>query len=302
MRQQHQWIIALLPIISASLYRYGADALNVLCLCLFTSVLFDAGTNLIIKSKDNTSNWTSVPMAILLAVLLPVGTPWWMVVIGSGLMIILGKKLFGGIGAYPVHPVLLSYAMLQISWPATFKHTGAVLAYDWNISMVSPLQMIKTLGASAETIFSWQDMLLGNQVAGLGNGLVLFVLIGGILLLLMRTITWHIPVAFIIGVVCMGGLLRLVDPQCTATPIFHLLSASTLLGAFFLAPEPTTSPVNSLPMIMYGLLGGALLVLIRTFSIHLDGIAFTILLINMVYPLLDRITPAVRGLEVADHA
>lgn len=234
--------------------------------------------------------------------MLPVDIPWWLVVTGCLLMIFIGKKLFGGIGAYPVHPVMLTYAMLYISWPQHFNNTKALLSYDWNVPMIDVLQISKTYGQNGASLFSWQDLLMGNQVAALGNGLILFILIGGIMLILMNAISWHIPTAFILGVVGMSAILKLIEPGLSAAPLFHLLSASTLLGAFFLATESTTSPVNPIPMLIYGLVGGALLVLLRSFSEHIDGIAFTILIINFMAPLLDRITPGIRGLELENHA
>jgi len=100
----------------------------------------------------------------------------------------------------------------------------------------------------------------------------------------------------------MSTILQLIDPELSASPLFHLLSASTLLGAFFLATETTTSPVNPIPMLIYGFFGGALLVLLRSFSDHIDGIAFTILIINFMAPLLDRITPRICGMELGHHA
>ena len=262
----------------------------------------DAVANLIIKSKDSVTNWSSVPFAILLAVLLPVGIPWWLAVTGCCIMILIGKKLFGGIGSYPVHPVMLTFAMLEISWPQHFINTKALLNYDWNVPMIDLLQISRTYGQDGEALFSWQKLLLGDQVAALGNGLVLFILIGGILLILMNAVTWHIPSAFILGVLSMSTVLQLINPHLSASPFFHLLSASTLLGAFFLATETTTSPVNPIPMLIYGFFGGALLVLLRSFSNHIDGVAFTILIINLFYPLLDRITPRIHGMELESHA
>lgn len=301
-RLQQLWVIALLPVISASVYRFGTSAIEIYCLCIASAVIADAGTNLIIKTRDPVTNWSSVPLAILLAVMLPVGTPGWLVVTGCLLMILLGKKLFGGIGAYPVHPVMLTYAMMHISWPQHFNNTKALLGHDWNIPMIDILQISKTYGQNGEALFSWQDLLMGYQVAAIGNGMILFILIGGLLLLLMRAISWHIPTAFILGVIGMSALLKGIDPTLSASPLFHLLSASTLLGAFFLATESTTSPVNPIPMLIYGFFGGALLVLLRSFSEHTDGIAFTILIINFIAPLVDRITPKIRGLEIQHHA
>lgn len=116
---------------------------------------------------------------------------------------------------------------------------------------------------------------------------------GGILLLLFRQIRWHIPVSFLVGVYLSALVLHVLSPEQFASPLFFLLTGSTVFAAFFLVPESTTSPVNPLPMILYGLLGGILLVIIRSFSMYSDGVVFAVLLLNLCNPLLDRITPAI---------
>ena len=100
----------------------------------------------------------------------------------------------------------------------------------------------------------------------------------------------------------MGLILHIVSPEQFATPIFYILSGGTIFGAFFLAPEYTTSPANRVPMLIYGFLGGVLLLLIRAFSVYSDGLIFAILLINLCNPLIDRITPKIYGLEEVKNA
>jgi H+/Na+-translocating ferredoxin:NAD+ oxidoreductase subunit D len=112
----------------------------------------------------------------------------------------------------------------------------------------------------------------------------------------LREIPWQVPLSFLVGVYVCAWLLEMVAPGRTASPLFQMLAGNTILAAFFLAPEHTNSPVNFWPMIIYGLLGGVLLVLIRAFSTHIDGTIFAILLINLCAPLLDRMTPRLVGL------
>jgi electron transport complex protein RnfD len=145
-------------------------------------------------------------------------------------------------------------------------------------------------------------LLLGDQVAGIGNAMVLWLIIGGLILILWRQITWHIPVSFLLGVAVISFLGHLVYPDSFPSVQFQLLSGSTVFTTFFLVTDHTTSPVNKLPMIIYGFLGGLVLVLIRSFSIFYDGAVFAVLLINLCNPLIDRITPKVYGLEVKTNA
>jgi len=247
-------------------------------------------------------NWNSIVYSVLLAFFMPYNAPWWLIVVGCVILILVGKKLFGGLGAFPVHPVMLTYAILLVSWPHRFDYTAALLSLNWDTNMIEPMRLVKTLGNSAESAFDWHILLLGKQSAGIGNGLVLYLLIGGILLLLLRQIRWHIPVAFLLGVIVTSLILQSFGTVNIASPGFQILTGSVVFAAFFIATDFTTSPVHPVPMLVYGFLGGILVVLIRGFSNHVDGIAFAIILINLTTPLLDRIAPKVLGAEVPTNA
>jgi electron transport complex protein RnfD len=299
---QQLWLLALVPAIVASVWLFGMNAARIIGLTVAFSVTFDALSERIVRSKDKTTNWSSVNLAVILSFLMPFDSPLWLLGVGSFIMIVIGKKLFGGYGAYPVHPALLSFAMLRVSWPSRFDYTASMISLNWSEKMIEPLRAVKTIGGSAESLYDWHDLLFGRQVSGIGEGLVLYLLIGGLLLIAMRQITWHIPVAFIIGNFVMAGLLYLVNPAQFASPFFYLLAGGAVFAAFFLATEYTTSPVNPRPMFLYGLLGGILLMLIRAFSNYIDGVVFTILIINLCSPLLDKITPKVFGAPEVKNA
>ena len=99
----------------------------------------------------------------------------------------------------------------------------------------------------------------------------------------------------IAGVFITAGLFYMVDPNRFASPIFHLLAGYTLLGAFFLAPEDSSSPVNTIPMLIYGVMGGVMTILIRNIGAYPDGVIYAILVINLINPLLDKIRPKALG-------
>lgn len=299
---QAVWLLALAPAIIASVHHFGLQSLRVIALAVGASVALDALSNRVLISKDFTTNWSSVTLGVMLAFLLPVDAPWWLVVVGAFLTIVIGKKLFGGWGGYPVHPVALSYAMLAVSWPGRLDYTASLASRAWETTMIEPMRLVKTLGAGAETAFDKMDLLTGFQVGGAGNAMVLWLVIGGLLLILVRQTPWQIPVGFLAGVAACAWLLGLADAGRTASPLFQLLAGSTAFTAFFLMADHTTSPVNPWPMLIYGLLGGVLLVLIRAYSSHVDGAIFAVLLVNLCSPLLDRIAPAIKGLEVDKDA
>lgn len=290
-------LLALLPAAVASALVFGEPALRVMGLSLASCVAFDALANRILKSKDHLGNGSSLTLGLLLAFLLPPGAAWWLVVAGSFLVIVVGKKLFGGWGGYPVHPVALGVAMLGVSWPERLDSTAPLLQRDWGAPLVAPMRMVKGIGSLAEPLYDKGDLFLGLQAGGTGSAMVIWLLIGGALLLLLRQLSWRIPLGFLAGVALCAWILELAAPGRGASPLFHLLAGGTVLAAFFLLPELGTAPVNPIPMLIYGFMGGVLLVLLRTFSVQGDGVVFAVLLMNLCSPLLDRITPRVVGLE-----
>ena len=123
------------------------------------------------------------------------------------------------------------------------------------------------------------------------NGLIA----GGIYLIAKRIIRWEISISFLGGVLISALIFNLSDATRFAGPFFHLFTGYTLIGAFFLATEDSSSPVNFIPMLLYGATGGILTVLIRNIGVHIDGVVFAILIINILNPLLDKIRPEALG-------
>lgn len=290
-----RWALALLPAICASFYSFGPAALRVFGLSVLFALLLDLLAEKLAPSRDITSNWSSVLMALLLAFMLPVNAPWWLILTGCFFMVIVGKKLFGGIGAYPAQPAVLSIAILHLSWPGRMDNTDALKSIDWQVTMVEPLRLLKSMGASAESYYDYLDLLLGRQVAGTADGMVIFIFLGGIFLILAREIQWQLPVGFLVGLLTTASILHLSNPEMFGSPLFYLLSGGTIFMGLFLITDHTTSPVNRMPMFLYGVLAGILLMLIRGYSKHVDGIAYAVLLANLCSPLLDMIRPKIKG-------
>jgi len=132
---------------------------------------------------------------------------------------------------------------------------------------------------------------IGFPGATCGLGLI----VGGIYLILRGFIRWEISVSFLVGVTLTALFFNMADSSQYAGPMIHLFSGYTLMGAFFLATEDSSSPVNTVPMLLYGLLGGVMTVLIRNIGAYVDGVVFAILFINCINPLLDKIRPKVIG-------
>ncbi len=142
-------------------------------------------------------------------------------------------------------------------------YTAALKDMDWSVTMIEPLRLVKSIGAEAADYYRWYDLLFGHQVAGTGNGMVFFILFGGLLLLLMREIQWQAPGRFSARASGYCRFLHIIDPAAFALPIFYLLSGGTVFMGLFLITDHTTSPVNKTPLFLYGLLAGVLLILVR---------------------------------------
>ena len=109
--------------------------------------------------------------------------------------------------------------------------------------------------------------------------------LGGLFILLRGVARWEIPLTFLLGVAVTAACFNMADPARYAGPLFHIFSGTTVIAAFFLATEDSCSPHRRLPMCLYGLTGGALVVIIRIFGIYTDGAPFAVMLINLLAPI-----------------
>jgi electron transport complex protein RnfD len=235
-------------------------------------------------------------IGLLIAMVLPASAPWWLVIIGTFLAIVIGMQIFGGIGANPFNPVALAIAILMVSYKTHMDFDAALVNFSLDFpSATDPLAALKAFGPAAVEHINPIDLFMGRQVGGLGSSCGLALALGGIYLMLRGIIRWEISIAFIAGVFISAMLFNMADPARYAPPVFHLFTGYTLIGAFFLATESSSSPVNFIPMLVYGALGGFMTVLIRNIGVYVDGVIFAILLINLINPLVDKIRPKAIG-------
>lgn len=280
-------LVALLPAAILAVYRYGYDALSVIAWAALTAVITEYLMQKWMNRDSTADDFTALFDGVVFAFLLPSTAPIWMVIIGSALTIILGRMVFGGYGGSPVCAPAVGWAVLTVSWPQFMDLNAMLLSWD----LVEPLSDLKYFGVEAITDISYSSLLLGQNLGALGASQVLLIAAGGIYLLVTQQLRWFIPLSFLAGVYLTGLIFNMVDPSLHASPVFHLLSGSTMLAAFFLMPYPSSSPVWKIPMFIYGFLGGALLIIIRTYGIYPDGACFAVLLASLCTPLLDLIQP-----------
>ncbi|MCM0756347.1 RnfABCDGE type electron transport complex subunit D [Desulfovibrio aminophilus] len=283
--------LALLPALGMGVWRYGLDAARVAALAGAVAVISEILLEKLAGREVDVDNGTALFHGLLLAMLLPATAPWWLVVAGGFCTIALGRTVFGGFGSNPFCPPLIGWAVCEVSWPK-YMDLDLMLAH-WPTP--DPLAQLKYLGAAAVDHLPLADLFLGNQLGALGAAQGAALLAGGLFLIASGRLRPHIPLAFLTGVAAMAAVFHGLDPLAQAGPLFHLCTGSVLLGAFFLAPDPGSSPSGHWAMLLYGFLAGVLVLVIRQWGIYPDGAPFAILLANLLAPLLDRIRPKFFG-------
>ncbi len=293
-------MLAAVPAVIFGIVQFGMPALGVILLAVSCSMFFELIMNFATKRSLSIGDFDAALLGLLFGMMLPATTPWWVVVTGTLVIIVLGKQIYGGLGANPFNPVIVGIAILIISWPGYFDVDLALLNYDFNFKALAPLAALKHQGVSAVDLFTIKGLFLGQQVGAIGSTFGLGLVLGGIFLIIKGYIRWEITISYIAGVIVTALIFKMSNSQNFAGPMFHLFSGYTLIGAIFLANENSSSPVNFIPMLIYGFLGGFLVILIRNIGAYPDGTVFAILLINLVNPLIDRIRPKALGRGVTN--
>ena len=293
--RSYHTMLAALPALIAGIYYYGIPVFGVVSLSVASAMLWELAINHVTKKPVTIGDGNAAVIGLLFAMLMPATMPWWAVITGTFIAVVVGKQIFGGIGSNPFNPVALAVAIMMVSWKELFNFDGMLLHYNFDFAAVFPLAAAKSFGAASLKAIHLGDLLLGKQIGGLGTTFGLGIILGGCYLMLRGFIRPEVSLTFLAGVYLTALLFNLADPLRFAEPGVHLLSGYTLIGAFFLATEDGSSPVNIIPMIIYGAVGGIMTVLIRNIGAYIDGVILAILVINLISPLLDRIRPQALG-------
>ena len=292
-------LIALVPATAWGIYIYGLRAALVVLLAMVSAVLFEAGTQLLLKRKVTVYDCSAAVTGLLLGLNLSPSVPLYAPIVGSAFAIIIVKQLFGGIGKNIMNPALAARVFLMLAW--TEGMSGFPSAYDRGFDAVAsatPLASLKN-GILPNDI-GVLDLFLGKTGGCIGELSALMILIGGIYLICRRVIRWHIPVAMI-GTVALLTFLFPVGDAATLAERATFMAASLcsgglMLGAVFMATDYVTSPVTNVGRLIYGAGCGALVVFIRYFGGYNEGVSFAILIMNAFVWYLDMATqPRVFG-------
>ena len=283
--------IALTPAGAASIWLFGWRALAIIAVSVATCVLSEALYEKLTKQRSTIGDWSAVVTGLLLAYNIPSTAPLWIPVIGGVIAIVLVKQIYGGIGSNFMNPALAARAILFISW------SGIMGTYPAALDATSGATPLATLGGGSIGDLQWMDLLLGKCGGVLGETCKLALLLGGIYLVIRKVIDWRIPVVMIATVfVCY--LLK----DGAEIALYEILSGGLMLGAIFMATDYATSPITHTGRIIYALLCGLILFVIRAWANYPEGCSFAILFMNVVTPMIDHFTLPKPFGEVKKHA
>ncbi len=277
-------VIALMPAAVSAIYYFGLNALLLIAATVLSCVLSEFLWTKVTKKPNTLGDLSAVVTGILLAFNLSPQVPVWIAVIGGVFAIIITKQLFGGLGHNFINPALAARAFLMASWPVQMT-TWVTPGVD-AVSSATPLAILKGSEVSGQ-MPGLIDLFLGNIGGCIGETSALALLIGAAYLLVRRVITPEIPIAFIGTVAFMTWMLG-GETAFSGDFIYHILPGGLILGAFFMATDYTTSPVTFSGRIIMGVGCGLLTSVIRLYGGYPEGVSYSILLMNLVVPLIDR--------------
>lgn len=290
-------IIALAPAGLAGIYYFGSNACSVICVSVLCCVLFEYLWNKLMKKENTIGDLTAVITGLLLAYNMPPSIPLWIVAIGALFSIIIVKQLFGGLGHNFINPALGGRAFLLAAWaPQMTKWTVPSFFGIDAATTATPLSEMKE-GASVG-LASLTDVFFGNVGGCIGETSAALLLLGGIYLIARKVISPRIPFSYLITVFVLifffGGAKGTAASFNQA--VYHLCCGGLFLGAFFMATDYTTSPVTKAGQIIMGIGCGIITTVIRLIGSYPEGVSYSILLMNVATPLIDKFThPRVFG-------
>jgi electron transport complex protein RnfD len=303
-RIMYSVIAALVPSALAGIYLFGWSAIQVILISIATALITEAAMQKMIKQKLTISDGSAILTALLLAMTLPPGCPWWVTAFGSFFAIAIGKQIYGGLGYNPFNPALVGRVVLLIGFPlqmTTWETIHPILSGVDVVTGATPLGEVQIARLSHKPVpdlatHQFWSMFTGNTLGSLGETSELLLILGGLYLLYKHYITWHIPVSMIGTVFAFSGLFWLIDPSHYANPLFHVLSGGLLLGAMFMATDMVTCPNTPKGQLVFGAGCGLLTIIIRMWGGYPEGVSFAILLMNAFTPMIDRyIQPRLYG-------
>jgi electron transport complex protein RnfD len=292
-------VIALIPTMIFSFYYYGIDAVRITAISVVACVVLEwIFQKFFLKEKPTISDGSAVITGMLLAFNVPSNLSWWIILAGAAVAIGISKMAFGGLGKNIFNPALVGRVFLLISFPKQMTNWPLPNQGFMNVDATTgatPLELIKhamKAGQDATELInqlpSYAQLLIGERGGSLGEIAALAIIFGGIILLVRKVITWHIPVTFIGTTFIFSTIFHWINPNLYITPEFHILTGGLLLGAIFMATDMVTSPMSKWGKVIFGIGCGLLTILIRVWGSYPEGVSFAILIMNAFVPLINK--------------
>lgn len=285
-------LIALVPALISSVFFFGLRSVFLTVLSVIFCVGFEFLWQKITKKEVTISDGTAMVTGVLLAFNLPVTAPWWLVLIGSFFAIIIVKQFFGGVGNNFINPALAGRAFLLASWPVLMTHWVLPFEHIHNmadtVSSATPLAILKN--PEIGYLPSLSDMFIGNIGGCLGETSAIALLLGGLYLVLRKVISIKIPLTYILTVAVLTFIFPSAGLSSLDSALYNISCGGLMLGAIFMATDYVTSPITKKGQLIMGLGCGILTFVIRRFGGYPDGVTYSILIMNVATPLIDRFT------------
>jgi len=312
-------IIALMPAFIGSIIIFGTRSLLITISAILGAVLSEAIVQALRRVPITISDCSALITGILLAFNLPPGVPLWLPFVGSAFGIIFAKQLFGGLGYNPMNPALIGRAFLMLSWPVHMTTDWIAPEYGTlsgtnAITTATPLTALKMAGkiisdpnssilqiqtakANLEALSAgYWNYFVGTRGGCIGETSALLLFLGGIYLIIRRVIDWRIPLVYIATTGILGWVFGGFYGLFSGDALFYILTGGLFLGAFFMATDMVTIPITAKGRVLFAFGCGLFTVIIRRWGGYPEGVCYSILLMNILTPLIDRwIRPRILG-------
>ncbi|MCH5295648.1 MAG: RnfABCDGE type electron transport complex subunit D [Treponema sp.] len=300
-------LTALLPECIYAVILFGLRALLTILISVASCVCFEALFQIITRQKVVISNLSAAVTGVLLALVIPSTTPFWMTILGAFVAVVVAKGLFGGIGSNVFNPALTGRAVMFMSFASVmgaswFNPSAAISKWSLsqtglsNVDALSSATILSGIKAGSLDLSggSLMDLVMGNQAGCMGETSVILILISFVFLLATGIIDFRAPVAMVGTVALATGSAALLGGSTLALAGYETLLAlctgGLLFGAVFMVTDYATSPVTKPGRWIFGLGCGLITFLIRRFGGYPEGVMFSILIMNALVPFLNNIT------------
>ena len=272
-------IIALLPATAASVIIFGLKSLIVIAACVITALVGEALFNIVTKRKQTIGDLSAVVTGLLLALNLSTNVPAWQCVVGTLFAIVCVKCLFGGLGCNFANPAITGRGFMLVAVSAVAGGANPTI-----VELTTSATPLEQLG-KGETL-ELMDLFLGLHGGAIGETCILALILGFVYLLVRKVITWHTPVVFIATVF----VLYLAFTGDVMMAVSQILAGGLFIGAIFMATDYVTTPITTRGRVVFALGCGVITFIIRYFCAYPEGVSFSILIMNILTPFIEKWT------------